>query len=148
MTLHITSAEWLEKDQERVRIDLVNETGENLPEGVRIEWAERRDGGWILSTSAPYRWGNETIYQIWKHNFYDAEGSQYDITSRSSTTTPMVLGTISGEEWEAHRAYEEANRDRYFETIPLRDCTADEVWLEPQWSRVTVQETPVVVPIK
>lgn len=148
LTLCITGAEWLDKDRERIRVDLTKETGEELPQGVRLEWAEKREGGWLVSFSAPYRWGNTTLYQIWGHAYHDAEGREYEINSRSATTTPMVLGSLSGEALEAHEAYAAENRDRYFESFALKGYQADQVWLEPAWTRVTAYDRPVEVTIK
>lgn len=148
LTLRITGAEWLNKDQEKVKLDLVRGTAENLPEGILLEWTEHRDGGWIVSTSAPYRWGSEMIYQIWRGGFYDAEGNEHDILSHSSTNSPMFFDSLSGEELAEYEAYAKANRDRYFETFPLKDYHADEVWLMPGWSRVTTENPPVTIPIK
>ena len=105
-------------------------------------------GGWLVSFSAPYRWGNRTIYQIWSQAYHDADGWEYEIDSRSATTSPMVLGPLSGEELEAHEAYAAENRDRYYESFALKDYQADQVWLEPAWTRVTAYEKPVEVAIK
>lgn len=148
LTLCITGAEWLDKDQERIRVDLTGGTGEPLPQGVRLEWTEKREGGWLVSFSAPYRWGNTTLYQIWGHAYQDAGGQVYERDGVSVTTTPMALGSLSGEELEAHEAYAAENRDRYFESFALKGYQADQVWLEPAWTRVTAYDRPVEVSIK
>ena len=148
LTLCITGAEWLDKDRESIRVDLTEKTGENLPTGVRLEWAERRENGWLVSFSAPYRWGNTTLYQIWGHTYHDGEGREYEFGSRSVTTTPMVLGALSGEALEAHEADAAENRDRYFESFALKGYQEDQVWLEPAWTRVTAYKQPVKITIK
>lgn len=148
LTLCITGAEWLDKDRERIRVDLAGNSGEELPQGVRLEWAEKRENGWLVSFSAPYRWGNTTLYQIWGHTYHDAEGRAYELDSISATMTPMVLGALSGQELEAHEAYAAENRDRYYESFALKDYQADQVWLEPAWTRVTAYDQPVKVAIK
>ena len=33
-------------------MDLAKGTIENPPQGVRLEWAEKRDAGWVVSFSA------------------------------------------------------------------------------------------------
>ena len=148
LTLCITGAEWLDKERESIRVDLTGNTGEELPQGVRLEWAEKREGGWLLSFSAPYRWGNTTLYQIWGHTYYDAQGRAYELDSRSATTTPLVIAPLSGEELDAHEAYAAENRDRYFESFALKGYGADEVWLTPVWTRVTAYDQPVKIPVK
>lgn len=41
LTLHVTGAEWLDKDMERVRVDLADRTAERLPEDVSFPRAPR-----------------------------------------------------------------------------------------------------------
>ena len=101
-----------------------------------------------MSFSAPYRWGNTTLYQIWGHTYHDGEGREYEFGSRSVTTTPMVLGALSGEALEAHEADAAENRDRYFESFALKGYQEDQVWLEPAWTRVTAYKQPVKITIK
>lgn len=147
LTLYVTGGEWRNKEQARIEVDLENGIAENLPDGVRIERTVRRDGGWLVSTSAPYRWGNTTIYQIWDSSYFDAAGREYQCDSRASGNSPMTLDTISGEEWEAHKAYVAENKNRFFETIPLKGYTEDRVWLVPRWTTVTQQDVPVEIPL-
>lgn len=49
LTLCITGARWLEKEHERVYVDLVHQTAPWLPEGVTLTSAQRREGGWFLT---------------------------------------------------------------------------------------------------
>ncbi len=66
LTLHVTGASWIDKGQERVKVDLAKGMIENPPQGVRLEWAEKRDAGWVVSFSAGSRWEKTMHYQIWK----------------------------------------------------------------------------------
>lgn len=147
LTLHITGAEWLDKDQAPVEVDLIHGTAKNLPEDIRIEWTEKRDGGWIVSTSAPYRWGNTTMYDLWGR-VEDAAGNEIEVNSTSVTNTPMYLGNLSGDALEEYEAYAKKNQNRYFQTFALRDCAADTVWLSPRYTRVTSERTSLAVTIK
>ena len=79
---------------------------------------------------------------------HSVEGNEHDILSHSSTNSPMFFDSLSGEELAEYEAYAKANRDRYFETFPLKDYHADEVWLMPGWSRVTTENPAVTIPIK
>lgn len=126
LTLHITGAVWLDKDMERVRLDLANQTAERLPEGVTLEKADLRDGGWVLTFRVKQRRENY-VHQVWSTVFYDEAGTQYESGRRGSSTD----GT----------GYTE-------EMMPLPDYTEGEVWLEPVYSRTVRLETPVTIPIK
>ena len=147
LTLHVTGAAWIDKGQERVKVDLANGTMENPPQGVRLEWTEKRDTGWLVSFSSTYRWGGKTGYQIWAGRFYDAGGTAYDINQISMTNAPMILGELSGAELDAYEAAEKAAKEegRYFETFGLKDYTEDWVWLEPRWTRITDSTAQVVI---
>ena len=147
LTLHVTGASWIDKGQERVKVDLVKGMIEDPPQGVRLEWAEKRNAGWVVSFSAGARWEKTMHYQIWKNRFYDEDGTAHDINQRGSSNSPMILGEISGAELEAYEAAEKAAKEegRYFETFGLKDCTADCVWLEPCWTRITDSTAQVVI---
>ena len=147
LTLHVTGASWIDKGQERVKVDLAKGTIEDPPQGVRLEWAEKRDAGWVVSFSAGARWEKTMHYQIWKNRFYDEDGTAHDINQRGASSSPMILGEISGAELEAYEAAEKAAKEegRYFETFGLKDCTADCVWLEPCWTRITDSTAQVVI---
>lgn len=147
LTLHVTGASWIDKGQERVKVDLVKGMIEDPPQGVRLEWAEKRNAGWVVSFSAGARWEKTMHYQIWKNRFYDEDGTAHDINQRGSSNSPMILGEISGAELEAYEAAEKAAKEegRYFETFGLKDCAADCVWLEPCWTRITDSTAQVVI---
>ena len=147
LTLHVAGASWIDKGQERVKVDLANGMIENPPQGVRLEWAEERDTGWLVSFSAGVRWETETYYQIWKDRFYDADGNAHSIDQRGVSGSPMALGTISGDKLDSYEAAERAANEegRYFETFGLKDYTEDCVWLEPCWTRITESTAEVII---
>ena len=126
LTLHITGAEWLDKDMERVRVDLADRTAERLPEGVSFQNAEKRDGGWVLTFRVKQRKEHHS-FQVWNSTFYDEEGNQYEASRRGTTTDD------SG----------------YFEEmLPLPGYQEDVVWLQPTFSHTTFEITPITIPIK
>ena len=126
LTLHITGAEWLDKDRESIHIDLANQTAEYLPEGVTIASTEKRDSGWILEFHVQQRREGYT-HQAFYMTFLDAEGNEYDMGRRSTSTE---------------------DGGNFTEMLPLPDYTADEVWLKPCYSRVTEELVPITIPIK
>ena len=124
LTLHVTGAEWLDKDMERVRVDLAHRTAERLPEGVSFQSAEKRDGGWVLTFRVQQREENHN-YQVWYSTFYDEAGNQCEANRRGTTT-------------EDDGCFEE--------TLPLPGYQEDVVWLSPTYSRTTAEA--VTIPIK
>ena len=143
LTLHIAGAAWLEKDRERVRIDLEAGTLENGPTGMRVEWTERRETGWLVCTSAPYRWGNKTMYATWSGDWYDGEGNGHPIGSCSASGSLPPRETLSGE-----ISGTLDSPGRYYEVFGLEGCSGGEAWLSPDWTAVTALDTPVSIPIK
>ena len=126
LTLHVTGAEWLDKDMERVRVDLAHRTAERLPEGVTFQSAEKWDGGWVLTFRVKQREEHHS-FQVWNSTFYDEAGNQYEASRRGTTTDD------SG----------------YFEEmLPLPGYQEDVVWLQPTFSHTTFEITPITIPIK
>ena len=144
LTLHITGAKWLDKDMERIRVDLINGTADRLPEDVALYSAERSGNGWLVQFSAPEE-EEMHFHQLFSMTYYDAEGNEYSMDSRSTMTEPYIEGFISDEAFDAYRA---AGEGRFFEVLPLQDYPYEEVWLCPLYSRATTAETPVTIPIK
>ena len=126
LTLHITGAEWLDKDMERVRVDLAARTAERLLEGVTFRSAEKRDGGWVLTFRVKQREEHHS-FQVWRSTFYDEAGNQYESNRRSTTT---------------------ADSGCFEEMLPLPGYQEDVVWLQPTYSHTTTETIPVIIPIK
>jgi len=145
LTLHITGATWLDKDMERIRVDLKNETADRLPQGVELYSAVQKDGGWIVQFSALEEKENH-FYQLFGSTYYDSEGSAFDMDSRSATTAPYYEGSISDP--AVLEAMDREGEGKFFEILPLRDYEEDVVWLCPSFSRITTEETPITIPIK
>lgn len=124
LTLHITGAEWLDKDMERVRVDLADRTAERLPEGVTFQSAEKRDGGWVLTFRVQQREEHHS-FQVWNSTFYDEAGNQYEANRRGTTTDDSGF---------------------FEEMLPLPGFQEDVVWLQPTYSRTTAET--ITIPIK
>ena len=126
LTLHVTGAEWLDKDMERVRVDLAHRTAERLPEGVTFRSAEKRDGGWVLTFRVQQREENHN-HQVWYSTFYDEAGKQYEASRRGTTTD---------------------DNGSFEEMLPLPGYREDVVWLQPTYSHTTAETIPITIPIK
>ncbi len=145
LTLHITGATWLDKDMERIRVDLKNQTADHLPEGVELYSAVRKDGGWIVQFSGLEE-EEDRFYQLFSSAYCDAQGNEYDANGYSVTTNPYHEGSISDPAvWEA---MDREGEGKFFVVLPLRDYEEDEVWLCPSFSHSTTEETPITIPIK
>ena len=124
LTLSITGARWLEKEHERVEIDLKNQTAPWLPEGVSLESAQLRESGWFLQFTV----NNGIRLSPFSMTFYGPDGTAHEMGSQGFTT--------GGEE------------DTAFSMLPLPDYLEDRVWLEAAYSHSTQEDSPVVIPIK
>ncbi len=133
----ITAATWLDKDMEKIRVDLAGGTAEVMPEGAELVKAERQGERWIVAVGAAMRnWdGDETVHnfhQIFLGNYFDAEGNEYHINTWSSNITGVGYDERPG---------------FFYEEFPLYDYPYDEVWLSPAYSHYWVAEEPVEITI-
>ena len=136
LTLHITGAEWLDKEAPRVQLDLAEGTAENLPEDVRFLKAEKLSGGWIVSFVSPLK--EDRMYSLFNRTFWDGEGQAYDVSWESS-----CYG------YEDPATGERLDSDTVFtEEFPLAGYAGTVVYLEPLFNHVSTFEIPVAVPIK
>lgn len=126
LTLHITEATWLDKELDRVRIDLVNQTAEDLPEGVTLLQTEKREGGWVVQFQAQ----RDALFasQVWSLEYYDAAGTMFSMTKLATSDT--------------------SDSNVFVETLPLEGYTEDVVWLTPLRFSVTTAPEPIVITIK
>lgn len=135
LTLHITGADWLDKEAPRVRLDLAEGTAENLPEDVRFWKAEKLRGGWLLSFLAPVR-GN-TMYAVFGRTFWDEEGREYEAS--------WSAGNYGYEDPETGAYVEDATV--FTDEYPLEGFEGDVVYLEPLFHHVSTCEIPIAIAI-
>ena len=132
LSLVITGAEWLDKNRERMWVDLATGESDPLPEDVTFEKAERKGNGWTVSFRVEYREG-EPMQQVFSFTAYDAEGKGYEINSCS---------TSYGE------PDENGNYTYYTNRFPLNGYPYDEVWLEPTYTHIWEAAEPVVIEVQ
>lgn len=127
LTLCITGARWLEKEHERVYVDLEHQTAPWLPEGVTLTSAQRREGGWFLTFRvAPTGRSASSPFAM---TFYDAEGKAWETRQMGFTASVD-------------------NEEASLVMLPLPGYQDGEVWLEAYYSHVTSEDTPIVIPVK
>lgn len=127
LTLHITQVEWLDKELDRVRIDLNRGYMDRKIEGVRVFSADHREGGWLLSLEVKRIKENHS-FSVFSSTYYDAQGNEYHMDSQASS---------SGETPEYFR-----------EELPLKGYHENAVWLVPLHSHRTNCSPSITVPIK
>ena len=137
LTLCITDATWLDKDMERVHIDLENKTADVLPDSAEFESAEKMESGWLLTFSSliPKSGGNS---QIWTSTYYDPNGTEQNIGTMSFSS-----GFFDPETGE-----HQTPNGRGEQMFALKDYPYDEVWLCPTYSSRTTLDTPLSIEIK
>ncbi|MDO4261131.1 MAG: DUF4179 domain-containing protein [Eubacteriales bacterium] len=128
----ITGAEWLDKDMERVRVDLASQTAGRLPDGVELAEATRKDGSWILKFRARSR-RKSFFHQLFAAPYYDPDGREYSLDSWQNG-----LGDSDTEEESGF----------FYTSFALKDYPYDEVWLSPQYTAEWTAPEPLVVEIQ
>ena len=126
LTLHITNATWLDKDLERIRVDLNRKYMDREMEGVQLTKAEKRENGWVLTFRVKEIKENHS-FSIIGTTFYDEQGNEYSMHSQSSSV---------------------GDSGYFEEMIPLPGYHKDVVWLEPQFSRRSDCDPSITIPIK
>ena len=137
LTMYITGAKWLNKDCERVLVDLENESMDRVFANVCLEQTVKKQNGWVLTFSAPAR--GESGYSIFGWNYYGLDGSEYSIDGMSGGGNSF-LDEGSGE-------YVPLN-GRFVTQFQLYDYTDDMVWLCPYFSDFTELSSPIAAKIK
>ena len=138
LAMHITGVKWLDKNMEKIHIDLVGKTAEAMPDGVEFEYAKQMKNGWVLGFSAP-QYEENTSYQLWNWSYYDTQGKECSFNSSSTTNG----GYYDGD----RNTYVELPA-RFVEQFSLINYPYEEVWLCPVFSRRVTLETPLSIIIK
>lgn len=138
LTLYIKGVQWLDKDMEKVKLDLKNVTAGKLPQGVIFEKAERIRNDWVL-TFAARQYKENTSYQLWSHNYYDEQGKKYTFNTWSSRESAYGVKEISNNTDAP---------DMFYVEIPLKDYPYETVYMSPDFSRIVELPEPIVIKIK
>lgn len=139
LTVHITGAEWLDKDNEYAVLDLADGTAGDLPENILLAGV-RRTGDDVLLMFA-----QKSDHPLASHSFHlstwlDPEGGDHIITSSAFANSDSD---------------QDVEREGF--TIPagygycwftLKDCPWDTVRLQLAYTGYTQLDQPVQVPVK
>lgn len=132
LTIVITGAEWLNKDMERVYVNLKTGETDALPEGVSFHSATKEKGGWLVAFECEKR-KEDGIHQLFYGKYYDMEGIEHDINSWSTATGGRDAG---------------GQVTTFIEKLPLKGYFEDEVYMAPSYSYVWTAEQPVKITIE
>ena len=139
LTLYITGATWLEKENSRVLVDPENGTAEGLPKGIRFLKAWREGETWWLAFVAPQK-ANGGTYSLFNSCVWDEEGNQLEDI--------MSWGRSKGYRPEDGKSSVE-EETMFTEDFPLKGYTGGKIWLEPIFTHATdLSDCPVIIPIK
>lgn len=133
--LYITGVVWLDKDMEKIELDLANVTADKLPEGVEFDKAEKKDNGWLLTFTGK-RYKENATYQLFNSHYYDISGNKYDINSWSTST------------YWSEEVSKQSPDDKFITQLPLKNYQSTRVYMAPLFSRNVVLDEPIVVKIK
>ncbi len=126
----ITGAEWLDKDMERIYMNL--ETGEvsQLPQGVEFENATN-EFGWKVELKVAQRKPN-TMHQVVEFCCYDMHGKEYFLSSGCMEEILNAEGEVT----------------HYINYIYLEDYPYSEVWFVPSYSHEWFAEEPISIVVQ
>lgn len=138
LKLYITQARWLEKDREKIRLNLATEEHDPLPDGTELAGIQHFDSGYLL-TFREKQYQENHMYSLW-NRYQDADGTELlfpstgaSYTYKDPDTGKYLDGSVSSS---------------FYETVPLPDYQGTEVWLKPDFTRVTDFSTPAAVTIR
>lgn len=133
LTLHITAAQWRDKDAPRVRLDLNTGAVEHLPPVIHRLWAERRNGGIIINGVFPLR--NDIMMGGFAHKVWDESGREYESWQFGSSYG--CQDPVTGERVDTDTVFTES--------FPLADFQGDTVYLEPLFHRITAETAEIPI---
>lgn len=138
LTLYIAQVRWLDKDREKIRLNLVTGEHDPLPNGAELAGIQRLDSGNLLTFRVKqYREG--LMYSLWD-GYLDKNGEEQSFSSSGASFT--YQDPDSGEYLDGSASGE------FFETVPIPADQAPEVWLKPNFTRVADLPVPVKIPIR
>jgi hypothetical protein len=131
LTMFIDQVEWLDKDMENIRVDLVSGTSDRFPDYISLENVEKADNGWVLSFSV----------------LEDGERRLRQITYEK-IPLPDRVAELSGISYEWEIRYSENEQLFFSGNPPLAEYNDEILYLTPWYSRIERLETPIKIRVK
>lgn len=130
LTLNITGATWLDKDKDRATIDILKQTAQGLPDGIKLTSILKEGKDTILEFTGTQAADNSTAIFGW--TYWDQSGTPNAISSMSSSQDLQDNGKLLA----------------FSTKIVLTDYFDDTVSLELNATRNTTLPAPVSIPIR
>lgn len=125
----VTGAQWLEKDKEKIHINLAEGEAEYMPQDAELYEVKRAGDDLEIVLKVKERDG-KWLSQIFGGLYYDASGKKYSVES---------WGIMSSDgEGKREEGY-------VYESVSLKDYPYDEVWISAITTRTWEAEEPVEI---
>ncbi len=129
LNIVVTGAQWLDKDKEKIHINLAEGEAEYMPQDAELYEVKRLGNDWKIVIKAKERDG-KWLSQIFGGLYYDASGKEYSVES---------WGIMSSDgEGKSEEGY-------VYESVSLKDYPYDEVWISAITTRTWEAEEPVEI---
>ncbi|MBP3543803.1 MAG: DUF4179 domain-containing protein [Lachnospiraceae bacterium] len=125
----VTGAQWLDKDRERIYVNLAEGEAEYMPQDAQLCEVNHVGDDWKIEIKAKDRDG-KGISQVFGGTYYDASGREYSVESWQ-----MMSGDVEG---NSEKGY-------FYEYFRLENYPYDEVWLSPISTRTWEAEEPIEI---
>lgn len=125
----VTGAQWLEKDKEKIHINLVEGEAEYMPQDAELYEVKRLGDDWEIVLKVKERDG-KWLSQVFGGLYYDASGKEYSVES-------WAIMSSDGE-GKSEKGYD-------YESVRLKDYPYDEVWISAITTRTWEAEEPVEI---
>lgn len=138
LKLVITDVGWLDKTENRARIDLANATAQGLPQGVRLERAIKSGDDWQLTFSC-MEYEPNSSYQVFATSYYDEKGNKLEFNSWR-TGMDSYVDAATGEVVELE--------NRFAIAFTLIDYPDDAVYFDLLYTQKNKLDTPIEIAVK
>lgn len=131
LKLVVTGANFIDKEDHVIRLDLANGRAENLPESMELVSMEKQDGDWLVKMKVDYteHTGTDTIFDFW---YTDGEGTKYTLQAQGEDGDPNADGEVT------YLLY----------TMRLHDYSQEEAFVTYSYKYKWILEEPIVIPVQ
>jgi len=136
LTLFIDEVTWLDKKDNTIKIDLVNNKSDTFSEYYKLHSTKKYLNSWkvefiVTSTKANH------MFNLFNGTYYDDKGNEYYINN-SSTTSGLY----------DDKGDNTLKENQFIQTLYLTDYHEDTVYLEPVFTSIYKVDNPIEIKIK
>lgn len=137
LTLFVDSISWLDKDKEKIKIDLKNSEYDTLPDNVELYKIEKINNGYVIDFLNTVDKPNYITW-VFGFNYFDEAGNKYNIENHQATHADST---------DLEEKYN-SNEYQLIESLTLKDYNRDTVYLEPSYTSIYELDEPLKIKIK